>query len=334
MDLGHKSTFHAIKAALVSSEILAQYNPLLPTIVSADASSYGLGTVLTQQQPDSDVFRPVAYISRTLTTTEQRYAQIEKEALAVTWACERLQTYLLGIQFHIQTDHKSLVPLFSTKPLELLPIRVQHFRLRMMRFGFTISHVPGKEFYIADTLSRSPFSSVTVGDNQFEAEVGAYVNLLVQTLPATETRLQQIREAQLADHICSQVMEYCRHGWPHPSQIEGPIKKYVSVKDELSVCNNLLLRNSRLVIPTSLQDDVLKKLHTGHQGITKCRQRASQAVWWPGISKHIDEAVQRCSICCKTRFQPQNLCFRPPSLTIRGKELHQIFLNVRSRNTY
>ena len=121
---------------------------------------------------------------------------------------------LLGIQFRIRTDLKPLVPLFSKKPLELLPIRVQCFRLCMMCFDFTISHVPGKELYSADTLSRPPFSSVTVGDDQFQAEVGAYMNLLVQTLPATETRLQQIREAQLADHVCSQVMEYCRHGWP------------------------------------------------------------------------------------------------------------------------
>ena len=67
----------------------------------------------------------MAYISRALTTTEQRYAQIEKEALAITWACERFQDYLIGIHFNIETDHKPLVPLLSTKSLDEMPLRIQ-----------------------------------------------------------------------------------------------------------------------------------------------------------------------------------------------------------------
>ena len=78
--------------------------------MSADASSYGLGAVLTQKLEDGER-KAVAYISRALTPVEQRYAQIEKEALATTWACERLSDYLIGKTFHIETDHKPLVPL-------------------------------------------------------------------------------------------------------------------------------------------------------------------------------------------------------------------------------
>ena len=90
--------FTNLKLLLSSSEVLALYNPSLRTIVSADASLYGLGAVLRQQQSNGDV-HPVAYISRALIETEQRYAQIEKEALAVTWACERFQDYLTGLSF-------------------------------------------------------------------------------------------------------------------------------------------------------------------------------------------------------------------------------------------
>ena len=99
-----------------------------------------------------------------MTPTEQRYAQIEKEALALTWACERFSDYLIGLDFHIQTDHKPLVPLFSTKALEQLPLQVQRFRLRMMRYHFTISHVPGKDLIVADMLSRAPTSTPTCAD--------------------------------------------------------------------------------------------------------------------------------------------------------------------------
>ena len=76
----------------------------------------------------------MAYISRAMTPTEKRYAQIEKKALDFTWACKRLSDYLIRLQFHIQTDHKPLVPLFSSKHLEELPLRVQRFS---MHFQFT-----------------------------------------------------------------------------------------------------------------------------------------------------------------------------------------------------
>ena len=70
-----------------SPTVLALYDPLANTMVSADASAYGLGGVLTQKQPSGE-WQPVSFISRSLTPTEQKYSQIEKEALALTWACE------------------------------------------------------------------------------------------------------------------------------------------------------------------------------------------------------------------------------------------------------
>ena len=112
--------------SLSSSEVLALYNTSHETVLSADASSYGLGAVLRQKQPDGSL-RPIAYALRALTETEQRYAQIEKEALAVTWACEKFQEYLLGTSFKVETDHKPLVPLLSSKALNMVPVRVQRF---------------------------------------------------------------------------------------------------------------------------------------------------------------------------------------------------------------
>ena len=109
-----QKSFEEVKEALITSPVLALFDPSLETVISADASSFGLGAVLMQVQ-NSRERKPVAYISRSMSQTEQRYAQIEKEALAFTWACERFAEYLIGLKFHIQTDHKPLVPLFSTK---------------------------------------------------------------------------------------------------------------------------------------------------------------------------------------------------------------------------
>ena len=81
-----------------SPTVLALYDPTANTIVSADASSYRLGGVLsTTQKQSNGEWQPVSFISRSLTPTEQKYSQIEKEALALTWACEHFAEFLLGI---------------------------------------------------------------------------------------------------------------------------------------------------------------------------------------------------------------------------------------------
>ena len=79
-------------------------------------------------------WKPIAFASRSLTDTERRYAQIEKEALAVTWACEKFSEYVLGKQIQLETDHKPLVPLLGKKSLDSLPPRVLRFRLHLMIF--------------------------------------------------------------------------------------------------------------------------------------------------------------------------------------------------------
>ena len=144
-----------------------------------------LGAVLKQRQKTGEL-KPVAYVSRAMTPTERRYAQIEKEALAFTWACERLDDYLTGLKFHTENDHKPLVPLFSSKHLEELPPQVQRFQLRMMRFAFTITHVPDKELVIPDTFSLAPAADPTLKDGTLQDEAQAFACLVLSNFPAAE----------------------------------------------------------------------------------------------------------------------------------------------------
>ena len=121
-----QQAFTALKESLASTPTLAHYDATRQTKLSSDASSHGFGAVLMQLQDDG-AWRPVAYASRAMSPTEQRYTQIEKEALGITWASERFADYLIGLEFHIETDHKPLVPLLGSRNLEDLLARVQRF---------------------------------------------------------------------------------------------------------------------------------------------------------------------------------------------------------------
>ncbi len=302
-DQPQQRAFDAMKKEISSTPTLAHYDSAKKTKVSADASSYGLGAVLLQAKDDK--WKPVAYASRALTKTEQRYAQIEKEALATTWACERFSMYITGLRFSIETDHKPLISLLGTKDLDLLPLRIQRFRMRLMRFDYSIGYIPGKNLVLADTLSRAQLSSQPSDtEDELSQETNAYVDSVLQAIPATEGRLEELRSELAQDEVCKQLMEYCQTGWPDRSNLYGALKAYFAVRHDLTVERGLLLRGRRLVIPMSMRLDMMDRLHKGHQGIVKCRQRAKQTVWWPGLSKQLQALVENCTECIKERINP------------------------------
>ncbi len=89
------------------------------------------------------------------------------------------------------------------------------------------------------------------------------------------------------------------HGWPDKAKLGSEEKLYLQVAADLTIQKGLLLKGSRLVIPVAMQKTILGKIHEGHQGITKCRERAKQSVWWPGLSKQIKDLVDKCDKCSK-----------------------------------
>lgn len=99
-------------------------------------------------------WKPVAYASRSLSATEQQYAQIEEQTLDFMWASGRFSEFLTGKSFHIETDHKPLIPLLGSRNLDELPPRIQRLRMCLMKFSYTTSHVAGREITTADVLSK------------------------------------------------------------------------------------------------------------------------------------------------------------------------------------
>lgn len=168
-----------------------------------------------------------------------------------------------------------------------------------MRYSYSIEYVKGAELYTADALSRQPLPEDSP-TSELEEETSAYISSVLQTLPISDKRLEELQLAQQEDAECIQIREYVTRTTSEQGQ-KLPAK-WASERHEFTVVNGILLKNSRLVIPRSMRQDMLQRLHQGHQGINKCRALARSCIWWPGCSKDIQKMVLECETCEKLRI--------------------------------
>lgn len=298
----HQNAFSRVLRMVTEAPTLAYYDYTKPIVVSADASSYGIGGALLQRE--GDVLRPVAFCSRTLTPAEQRYAQIEKELLGAVWACERFSRYLVGLQsFGLQTDHRPLVSIINKMDIDRAPVRCQNLLLRIRRFNPIVEYIPGNDLVLADALSRSPLPAIDAEEVQSCLETELCVESLTCAL-ATDSGFSEdfIRSETENDEDLSAALKFTKSGWPkYYKDVPERLRQYYTERNCLSVAKGLLLHGDRVVIPTSLRGEMCRRAHEGHQGVTKCTKRALTYMWWPNLPEHIKTNVNSCSFCEKER---------------------------------
>ena len=302
-----------LKTLLTSAPVLLFYNPNKPVRLSADSSKHSLGAVLMQQRDDK-TWGPVAYASRALNSSEQNYCQLEKELLAVSFACTRFHQFVHGLTdkpFNVLTDHKPLINIFN-KELNKCPLRVQRMMLSLQKYNFTLVFVPGKFMYTADVLSRfvdqakNNSNAMLALDNNMSNIVDNYVNLIVSAISVSmpKAMLDRLISETQTDMVLIEVLKYIRNGWPtHRNNCNALAKRFWDFKDELSFAEGIILRGQRVVIPSNLRTHYLDRIHTGHLGETKCLQRARETIFWPGFTTDVINVVSSCETCQK--FRPQ-----------------------------
>ena len=294
-----------LKDALISQPVLQFYDCTKPTKISADASKNGLGAVLLQQQDET--WHPVAYASRAMLDAETRYAQIEKELLAMTYACERFHQFIYGRVIEVETDHKPLVPLF-TKPLSDCPLRVQRLMLRVQRYDMKVSYTPGKFMYTADALSRAV--DPEADQNEREEDIGIHVNSVIETLSVSSDRKKQFVEETKKDKTLQELLQVIHEGWPaEKHHCRLGVREYWNSRSELSEAQGFILKGNRLVVPVSMRKQMLNSVHEGHLGIEKCKRRAREVLYWPQMNQDITNMVQDCAACMlyKPKQQQESL---------------------------
>ena len=155
--MGSRTTraFHRVKQLLTSASLLVHYSDRYKLLLTADASPYGVGAVLSHRMPDSTE-KPIAYASRSLSPAERRYSQLNKEALAIIFVVTKFRQYLLCHHFVILSNHKPLSYLFaSDKPIPpMASARIQRWSFLLSAYDYSICHRPSKAHANADTLSH------------------------------------------------------------------------------------------------------------------------------------------------------------------------------------
>ena len=309
----HDEAFAHATKVLATAPTLAFFDARKETRLYTDASTLGIGFILLQKAGDE--WKIIQAGSRFLTDTEGRYAVIELECLAVAWAIKKCNIFLSGMaHFTVVTDHNPLIPILNTHRLdEIQNPRLQRLRTRLMGYNFTAQWLKGIENEAADALSRHPFQAPVKGDDlaEYDITVDETQEADVQALSISEVRtsavdsqdcenlhLQELREHANGDSEYQDLKDLIKNGFPdQKSTLKESLKKFWSVKDNLSIDEGFVVYGCRLFIPTSLRAVLLSRLHEAHQGISRSQARARLTIYWPGIDSDIEHFVQGCKHC-------------------------------------
>ena len=270
-------SFNKLKELCAEACTLAYYDVKKSTVIQCDASSFGLGAALVQED------RVIAYSSRALNSTEQNYSQIQKELKAIEHACEKFHTYIYAKPVSVETDHQPLELIFR-KPIHKAPKRLQPMLLRLSIYDLTVKYKKGKLMYLADTLSRAPLQ---------ETEETSEEEIMVHKVSISGERLTQFRQYTMEE--LSSLVTTILEGWPEErSQVPDEVKPFWNFREELDYADGVVYKGERLVIPPSMRKYVLKCIHNSHMGIEKCKSRARDSCYWPGINQQIEQVVENC----------------------------------------
>lgn len=300
-----EGAFDNLKQEICRATTLVHFDAKLPIILATDASQYGLGAVIMHRYHDGTE-RPIAYASKTLTDSEQRYSQIEKEAFSIIYGVKKFRQYLIGTHFELVTDHQPLLSVFH--PAKGIPSttanRLQRWALCLMSYSYTIRYKPTHLHANADALSRLPAGQ----DLSFVDKESIQIHLIqTDLIKHWPVQSQEIEMATVNDEILQLVKQYTLTKWP--SSIEEIRKQelisYYNNRHSISIFQGCVMRDTQVIIPQQLRQRVLQMLHENHLGVVKTKQLARAHCWWPKIEKDIVDVVRTCTTCSQLQNMPK-----------------------------
>ena len=170
--------------------------------------------------------------------------------------------------------------------------------VQLLDYTLEVMHQPGAQMHLSDAISRLSTNNSTKGttilnlDNSIHAieELTGFNSLSVDKIHQHTTR----------DQTMQLLIQHINEGFPDSStELPDSIKAYFSFRDELIVCNGIILKgHNRIIVPESLRPQAINILHNkAHLGLNKTLEQARTCMYWPGINDAIKDSISGCKFC-------------------------------------
>ena len=299
------------------------------TCLRCDWSKSGIGYYLTQKHckceseyPDccEDGWRITLCGSRFMRKSEERYAPIEGEALAVAWSLEQTKFFTMGCDnLVVVVDHKPLTKVLGDRLLDEIPNpRIFRIKQRTLPWVYQIYWMPGKGNSFSDAISRNPATkedeetflalinskmeddsypvqcAILADESSMTVNEAASIKTDFKKISAiTWERVQEATFSELEKLMC-----LIQKGFPtNKNELDEKFTDFWNYRHGLYVIDHVIMFHNRVVIPPSLRQEILTTLHAAHQGSTAMMNTAQSTVFWPGICHDIERERQTCHSC-------------------------------------
>ncbi|XP_018392965.1 PREDICTED: uncharacterized protein K02A2.6-like [Cyphomyrmex costatus] len=286
-----EDAFLKLKNEISSDRILTPYNPELPLVITCDASPTGVAGMLSHVL--NGIEKPIAFASRSLTSAERNYSQLDREALAIVFAINHFFMYVFGRKFKLITDNQPLTRIFhqNNKLPAMTSARLLRYASFLSRFDYEVEYKKGHENVNADCLSRASIHQEQYStDIAINEEVHQLCYSTIFEISTEELTTEKIVQETDKDEVLSKIKQ---------TILNGEIDNI-----EYTLDAGILFKGQRAVIPKKLQAKILEELHKTHVGITKMKQLARRYCIWKGIDRDIENTVKSCRNCAEVKASP------------------------------
>ena len=332
--------FSQLKQFLIEAPILCypRFGPDESFLLETDASSIGLGAVLSQKQSDGE-YHPIAYASRSLQPSEKNYGISELETLALVWAVKYFRTYILGHPCTVLTDHAACLSLLNTpKP----SAKLARWAMAIQEMNLTLKHRSGRSNASADALSRNPVSEsesveiCALDASHGETETGDNKSPLLELSDTTKQKLRDLSKLQKSDSALRAMFAYLADG-VLPDE-DKSARKVILESRHFDLLDGVLHHENPhtpgrwcLAVPEELQTPLLEDAHSGllagHLAEKRVYDRLRRDYWWPGMRGEVRKHCRSC-LTCATR-KGTGRATRPPLQPIPvGGPFHTVGVDI------
>ncbi|XP_062542479.1 uncharacterized protein K02A2.6-like [Armigeres subalbatus] len=296
-----QNAFELVKQRIIdSTTALGFFSESDKTILYTDASPNALGAVLVQEN-DEGISRIISFASKSLTVTEKKYAQNQREALSAVWAVEHFSYFLLGRYFILRTDAQGMTFILSRSREESKRAltRADGWALRLSPYNYDVEYIRGHD-NIADPSSRLYRGE----DEAFNEELSPWEVCHLEPRNIEFLTENEIRECTEKDDTLVQVSRALETEiWPRN------LMRFKSIANDLVFVDGILVKKGCIVIPENLRERTLDIAHAGHPLEAKLKSILRKRVWWPGMPTDAENWVKSCVVCA-VNGRPQ----KPPPM--------------------